>query len=108
MGDARESSGARPDGEAAAARDRGPAADRAMRQPAMEPARLLEMIGDAFVAFDENLVYTYVNARAEEILGRRAADLLGRCYWDEWPEARGTPFADAYERALRTRLPIHM
>jgi len=107
MAEGHESSGADgsgPPGDPTAAGDRGGVA----QEPAMEPARLLEMIGDAFVAFDDDLRYTYVNARAAEILGRSAPDLVGKRYWDEFPDARGTPFANAYERALETRQPIHL
>lgn len=65
-------------------------------------ASILEMIGDAFVAFDRDFNYSYVNERAAALFGRDAFDLLGRNYWEEFPEARGTPFAEAYLRALAT------
>jgi PAS domain S-box-containing protein len=69
-------------------------------------ANLLESISDGFVAFDAQMNYTYVNARGGELLGRKSADLIGRNYWKEYPEAKGTPFADAYVRALETQTPI--
>ncbi len=69
-------------------------------------ASVLEMIGDAFVAFDADFNYTYVNEKAAALFGRKAADLVGRNYWQEFPEARGTYFAEAYVRALETGEPI--
>jgi PAS domain S-box-containing protein len=69
-------------------------------------AGILEMIGDGFVAFDAELNYTYVNERAAALLGRPPEELIGKNYWREYPEARGTPFADAYQRALETQAPI--
>jgi len=67
---------------------------------------VFETMSDGFVAFDANMNYTYVNAHGGEILGRKPADLLGKNYWREYPEAKGAPFANAYERALETRAAI--
>ncbi|MFZ5918266.1 MAG: PAS domain-containing protein [Chloroflexota bacterium] len=67
---------------------------------------ILQRITDGFVALDNNWNYTYVNARGGELLGRQPADLIGKNYWAEYPEAKGTPFALAYERALREQVPI--
>jgi len=69
-------------------------------------ADILERISDGFVAFDAQMNYTYVNARGGELLGRRPADLIGKNYWQEYPEAQGTSFANAYTRALETQTPI--
>jgi|SRR5688572_9028469 len=69
-------------------------------------AGILERISDGFVAFDHDMNYTYVNKRAGELLGRHPKDLIGKNCWEEYPEAKGTPFADAYERALETQTPI--
>ena len=67
-------------------------------QPQIE--NILERVSDGFVAFDSQMNYTYVNARGGEMLGRKPADLIGKNYWVEYPEAKGTPFAEAYVRAL--------
>src|SRR5512138_1078055 len=67
---------------------------------------LIDRISDGFVAFDAQMNYTYVNRRGGELLGRKPEDLIGKNYWDEYPEARGTPFADAYLRALETQTAI--
>ena len=67
---------------------------------------VLERVSDGFVAFDAEFNYTYVNTHGGELLGRRAQDLIGKNYWTEYPEARGTPFADAYVRAMETQEPI--
>jgi PAS domain S-box-containing protein len=64
---------------------------------------ILHRIDDVIVAFDREMNYTYVNSRAAELLGRTASDLVGRNYWTEYPEARGRPFAMAYDEALRTK-----
>jgi len=69
-------------------------------------ASILERISDGFVAFDAQMNYTYVNERSGQLLGRKPEDLIGKNYWKEYPEAKGTPFADAYVRALETQTPI--
>ncbi|HLO30415.1 MAG TPA: HD domain-containing phosphohydrolase [Anaerolineales bacterium] len=69
-------------------------------------AHFLERISDGFVAFDTKMNYVYVNRRGGELLGRRPEDLIGKNYWEEYPEAVGTPFANAYVRALETQSPV--
>lgn len=67
---------------------------------------MLERINDGVVAFDREMNYTYVNPKAGEMLGRVPEDLIGRNYWTEYPEAKGTPFANAYMQALETQQPV--
>ena len=69
---------------------------------------ILERISDGFVAFDHEMNYTYVNERGGELLGRKPEDLIGKNYWREYPEAEGTPFANAYSRALETQISIQL
>ncbi len=69
-------------------------------------AEFIERISDGFVAFDRQLNYIYVNKRAGELLGRKPQDLIGKNYWEEYPEAHETPFARAYVQALETQTPI--
>lgn len=71
-------------------------------------AQLLERISDGFVAFDVQMNYTYVNARGGEFLGRKPEDLIGKNYWVEYPEAKGTVFANAYLRALKEQTPLQI
>jgi PAS domain S-box-containing protein len=66
---------------------------------------ILEGIGDSFIALDAEWRYTYVNARAEESLGRRREELLGRVLWEVYPTAAGTPAWDALHRAAAERRP---
>ena len=62
--------------------------------------RHLEAMTDAYLAVDEDWRFTYLNTRAEQLLGRRREDLLGRIVWDEFPDALGTTFERAYRQAL--------
>lgn len=62
--------------------------------------RVFERVTDAFVALDSNWCYTYVNARAGEMFGRRPEELIGKHIWTVFPEGIGHPFQHAYERAM--------
>jgi PAS domain S-box-containing protein len=67
---------------------------------------VLESIEDAFFAFDHEWRFTYLNAEAERMLGRRRAELLGKNAWREFPESVCTPFYDHLQRAMRERVTV--
>lgn len=76
---------------------------RAEADTARLAARLtttLESITDAFFTVDREWRFTYVNAKAERILGRAADDLLGKDFWEEFPEYADTRFGREYRRAI--------
>jgi len=68
----------------------------------------MERITDAFVAFDNDWNYTYVNAKAGELLGRDPASLIGKNVWEEFPEGVGQPFYQALHEARRKQQFIHV
>ncbi len=71
-----------------------------------ELIEVLERVEDGVVAFDRDLNYVYVNEAGGKLLRRSPPDLIGKSFWKEYPEARGTKFADAYLRALETNKPV--
>jgi PAS domain S-box-containing protein len=62
---------------------------------------ILESISDAFVALDHEARITYLNRRAEQLLGRSRKELLGQVSWEVFPELKGSVFEDEYRRATR-------
>jgi len=64
--------------------------------------RILESITDAFVMLDREWRFTYVNAEAEGVIGRRREEILGRVIWDAYPGLEGTIFGSEYRRAAST------
>ncbi len=72
----------------------------------MQYKQLLDRISDGFVAFDASMNYTFVNEAGAKMLGKTPEELIGKNYWKEFPEAKGTPFANAYEKALISQEPI--
>lgn len=76
---------------------------RAVQEQRDLAARLtttLESITDAFYTLDRNWRFTYLNACAEKLLGRRRDELLGFNVWEKYPDTVGSIFQTEYERAL--------
>jgi len=78
-----------------------------MDQPRLELdfQQVFERVTDAYVALDRDWRYTYLNATACELFGRRAEELIGRHIWTEFPEGVGQPFHLAYEKAMAEQCP---
>lgn len=71
-------------------------------------AQILERITDAFVSLDCDWRFTYVNAKAAQLLKRNADDLIGAHIWEEFPDCIGNAFYDAFYEAAETQTPVHM
>ena len=64
---------------------------------------LVERVSDAFVALDNNWLYTYVNEKAGEIFGREPQSLIGKNIWAAFPAGANQPYYHAYHRAIQTQ-----
>ena len=65
---------------------------------------VIDRVGDAIIALDKHLRFTYLNAPALRLLQRKqAAQLLGRYIWDEYELDHGRAFHNAYTNALQTQ-----
>ncbi len=71
-------------------------------------SEILESITDAFFALDSLWRFTYVNAKAEELVGRSRQELLGKNVWELFPEAKGTRFFQECHRSMAEQTSIHM
>lgn len=70
-------------------------------------ATILESITDAFVAFDRDWRYTYVNRAAAQILHRTPEELLGKHVWNEiFPELVGGMAYQELHRAVAEQVPV--
>jgi len=70
-------------------------------------ATILENLTDAFVAFDRNWRYTYVNRAAAQILHRTPDELLGKHVWNEvFPELVGGIAYQELHRAVAEQAPV--
>ena len=71
-------------------------------------AAVLDSIGDVYYAVDREWRLVLFNRRAEEFFGQSREDILGRSFWELFPQGRGTPFGDLLETAMRDRTPQRM
>lgn len=71
----------------------------------LELTETLDGISDAFVAFDRDWRFTYVNRRAEELAGMPKEAMLGRVVWDAYPAILGTELECQYRRVMAERAP---
>ncbi|WP_331235316.1 PAS domain-containing protein [Natronorarus salvus] len=66
---------------------------------------LLGRVTDAFFGLDESWRFTYLNERAEELIGFGDRELVGEDVWEMFPDAEGTAFEREYRRAMETGEP---
>ena len=67
---------------------------------------ILESISDGFISMDNQLIVVYFNKAAEELLGRKREDVLGKNLFEAFPEGKGSLFEDKYTEAVRTKKQI--
>jgi hypothetical protein len=67
----------------------------------------LEATTDAFMSFDAEWRFVYLNAEAEKLLGHPRSHLLGRNLWQEFPAAVDRTYYSAYHRAVSEGKPVH-
>ena len=64
----------------------------------------VENIRDGFFTLTgEDLIVTYFNFAAEELLGRKAKDILGKPLLEAFPEAKDSVFEKKYRQAYQTK-----
>lgn len=59
---------------------------------------ILESITDSFFTLDTDWLFSYVNPCAEQVLGCKAEDLLGKSIWTEFPAIIGTEIETTYRK----------
>jgi PAS domain S-box-containing protein len=79
-----------------------------LRHHAAEVERILESIGEGFIAFDHELKAVYVNATAGQMLGRRRDELVGETPWDVFGEQTTVDIRHTLEDARRSGVPTQL
>src|SRR5690606_25078655 len=82
-------------------------AEREVLKAATEKQTLLESIGDAFFAVDQNWIVTYWNNQAATLLDCHKSAVLKNNLWDVFPDAVDTPFQRNYEATMLDRKKRH-
>ncbi|MBD2342915.1 hybrid sensor histidine kinase/response regulator [Anabaena subtropica] len=79
----------------------------ASQETERQVTKILESMTDAFVAFDDNWHYTYVNQAAAKILVKTPAELIGKHVWHEiFPELVGGMAYQKLHQAVAEQLPV--
>jgi len=68
---------------------------------------ILESIGDAFFALDENWIVTYWNNMAEKAMGKSRSEVLNKNIWEIYPQGAISPAYTKYQEAFETKKAVH-
>lgn len=79
--------------------------EQRMQRKAQELSHVFERVSDAFVAFDADWNYTYLNKKAGEVIGRSPEQLIGKNIWREFPEKLDEPLYRQYFEVMETQEP---
>ena len=71
----------------------------------VELEAVFDRVDDAFYALDDEYRFTFVNERAEALLGATEAELLGESVWEAYEAAKETRVWDAFHEAMETQEP---
>jgi PAS domain S-box-containing protein len=95
--------------EAERARTEAEAAQAEAERARAVTSALVESVRDAFVAYDADFRFTYVNVAASTLFAATGADAspVGRVLWEAYPHLVGTPVEVAMRRAMTERVPVH-
>lgn len=80
--------------------------ESALQQSNERVTQILESITDAFYALDEQWRFTYLNSEAELLLQKSRDDLVGKCLWDEFPQAKNSICYVEYHRAVSEKVVV--
>lgn len=64
---------------------------------------ILESISDAFYAVDKDWKFTYFNKEAENLLLKKADDVLGKNIWELFPASADTAIREIYQRVAQSK-----
>ncbi|OOQ61752.1 PAS domain-containing sensor histidine kinase [Mucilaginibacter pedocola] len=78
-------------------------ADEQIREKTGQISNILESITDGFIALDKNYCYTYANHRVGEMIGIDAANMIGKCVWEMFPDAVNSDTFKAFKRAMENQ-----
>jgi two-component system cell cycle sensor histidine kinase/response regulator CckA len=106
-----EEESARAEEEMLRAEEESARAEQEARRAARESERverILASITDAFTLLDHSWTITYMNERAAQMAGGKPEDYIGRNHWEAFPATVGTPFEEAYRRAVAGEHPARV
>ncbi len=67
---------------------------------------IIDNMPDAFYVLDSQWLFAFINKKAEELLLHPREDLIGKTFWEAFPQARGTLVATMYQKVMSDCVPI--
>lgn len=84
-------------------------AEKALLSSEEQSRNILESITDAFLALDQDWLFTYVNQTAATLLYRTSGDdLIGKNFWSEFPGLNGSEFEELHRRVMNDRVTVSL
>ncbi|MEN6616053.1 MAG: PAS domain S-box protein, partial [Syntrophorhabdus sp.] len=68
---------------------------------------ILESITDIYMAFDHQWRFLDLNALAEKVIGKTRNEVLGKIFWNLFPQIKKSNYFRQYQKAMASRNPIH-
>lgn len=67
---------------------------------------ILQLISEGFILLDHEFRVLEMNAEAERIEGRAAAEIVGTILWESWPDIENSELGELWRDAMRERKPV--
>ncbi|HWB26279.1 MAG TPA: PAS domain-containing protein [Chitinophagaceae bacterium] len=81
--------------------------ENALEEKISEIENILESITDGFYTLNKNWRFTYINREFERVLQRTKEEVIGKTFWDVFPEAKYLKFFAEYQKAMIEKTPVH-
>jgi PAS domain S-box-containing protein len=69
---------------------------------------VLDSTAEMYVTLDRDWHLTYLNKPGEVLVGRRSEEVIGRRFWDLFPEHIGNDLYQSLQRAMAKRAPVEV
>ncbi len=78
----------------------------ALQESARTMANILENTTDGFFSVNRRWEFTYLNPVAEKLLGYHRSELLGKKFWEKFPELLGTDTELNYRKVMADQMAV--
>ncbi|HEV7330215.1 MAG TPA: PAS domain S-box protein [Flavisolibacter sp.] len=82
------------------------ASEKKLQQYSQRLTEILESIGDGFLTVDKEWTVTYWNRKAEELLGKKREEILGKNLWHEYNDAVPLKFYAELQIAMKESISV--
>jgi len=79
----------------------------ALKKSLEEKNDILESIDDAFISLDKNWRVNYWNKKSESIVNMKREEIIGKIFWEVFPQLLGTIYEKNYKEAFETQKAIN-